>query len=1395
MSDNAVPETRKKPALCDECPAYEQLCVMRGSFDPAARITFVLESPQSVWAQQNALLAGSNGTLLKKLVEALRKRAGVPFPYSVVHAAGAEGKPSAEIIAKCSVLWKQQWSTHHGQQTGPHVIVPFGLLAAKSVGLAGSKIMDIRGRMQQRSIGNRSIYVVPTLSLGALYVKPGLTNVVLEDITRAVHTAYLEKHTPPKSIEELSANYVFPKSLQEVEALCNHIINYYDPEKVPSPWAWPIAVDIETNTLKPFRRDARVLMISFAWEDGKAAAILLNHPANNYYDPAAAWPFVRRVLECPKPKAFHNCLTGDTLVTLPGNKRVKLEKLVKQKYAGKVLTVNEATGALEEKQVINWVNGPVRKWDEWRRVEVRGKGVLRLTEDHEVITVRGRVAARDLQVGDLVYRGSPSLNPAQKALVYGSLAGDASLILQRGSASRAPHVVVSHCKAQEKYARLKAQVLGAFHKNTREYTQTRGFSAATGSEMLTIRSRSDIEFAGVMSKTHRDGKKVMTPEWWAEMNAPALAIWYCDDGTLSGQTRASICVSAIGGEIAAEGLRRMGFPASLWTRPDGHTYLDVKGPLGRGMSPGLRSFWETIAPFVPTSMAYKLPDRFRHLASDAFWTADYLTEAAVDAVTYVGPLLRQPGTTKRNGGYSRKKRRGLRQYCLTVEGNQNFIASGLAVSNCKFDLQFIERVGGVKVHNVCWDTMCAQHWISEDQKGVYGLKALAPSYAPQYEGYEEKLHEALRMGEEVAPTEADVIQEAKELSATTGEETIAESDWLDGAVAAVESADDNEAEPPPNNDRWLAEPAWPEGAPESIKAEYRAARDSWFAHDQAGRGKDRGTALRTWKRLAKKLDLPVPKPVTQKEIAKALSEWEAVSIDTIMPYAAADADVTRLIYKMQWRYLRSKGLEDEASRVMNELYLPGARALGALEFRGAKVNIDLADQYDRELTEVMNAQETIIHNLALRHFRINASKQLAEVLVAMGFPSQGTTSSGQMKTGKDVLLTYQKMMVEALANPGQSAAEKAANQCRLDFIEALLLYRAATKMKQSFLRRIKEYSALDGHIHTTFHLTGTATGRLSSSRLNLQNLPAYMCRVARPNPADPENPIVIHQGFNVKALLVPESDDEVFWNLDIKAAEIRVAAYYSGDQALIDALNQGLDVHTFFLTKIRHPALEGDALSAKYKEYKKLVDEDDADTTKFRGAVKRVVFGTLYGAGPKKIAAQIGNGFPLEEAQAIIAGLFQAFPGLKAYISQTKDEIARTNRTKTVFGRYRRFALAGVSGELRSKAEREGVNFRIQSTSSDLVLSQLCEINDHLHEIEATMRLTVHDSIAGTIKRHRVKDMQAFFDHWLVNRVKERFPWMPVPFLYDLEVGSSYGEKMKYKDWLKAEAAGSEKAA
>jgi DNA polymerase-1 len=263
-------------------------------------------------------------------------------------------------------------------------------------------------------------------------------------------------------------------------------------------------------------------------------------------------------------------------------------------------------------------------------------------------------------------------------------------------------------------------------------------------------------------------------------------------------------------------------------------------------------------------------------------------------------------------------------------------------------------------------------------------------------------------------------------------------------------------------------------------------------------------------------------------------------------------------------------------------------------------------------------------------------------------------------------------------------------------------------------------------------------------------------------------------GVNIKKIFIPDDpEEELIFNVDWKGAEIRVFTAYAPDKALIDALNSGLDVHSWFTQEI---------FGIPYEEVEAKKDIDD-EMSKTRTTVKRVVFGILYGAMARKIAETAG--ISEEAAQAVIDKLFLRFPSLVNYMDEVVAQIKNKGFVETLFGRRRRFPLQTVNGFFRGQAERRGKNMKIQSTSSDIVVAQLVEIFENIGQLGGRCCITVHDSIVGTIKKKHLGEAQAFFDYYCVKRVREKFPWLPVDFAHDVSVGPNYGETIALADYIK----------
>jgi DNA polymerase-1 len=351
------------------------------------------------------------------------------------------------------------------------------------------------------------------------------------------------------------------------------------------------------------------------------------------------------------------------------------------------------------------------------------------------------------------------------------------------------------------------------------------------------------------------------------------------------------------------------------------------------------------------------------------------------------------------------------------------------------------------------------------------------------------------------------------------------------------------------------------------------------------------------------------------------------------------------------------------------------------------------------------------------------------------------------------------------------------------FASKKLIYAKAFKAKNTFCKNVDELSALDGFLHTNYNQHGTSTGRLSGSDENMQNIPKKLA------------------GVNIKKVFVTDDDTYLFVNADAKGAEVRILTAYCQDTALIASLNDGQDTHCFIASKIIELVRQSpndtavlasmnldnaypltyedfskrDKLKESNKKYGEMLD-------KFRTAVKRVVFGILYGAGPTKIAETIGISF--EQAKELIDMLFKMFPSIKTYMAQTRWELRTFGFVETFFGRRRRFSVEGAPPYLMGKAERQTVNFKIQSTSSDIVMGRLVAMEKPLEDLGGRILLTVHDSIGFQIPKKYARQLPDFIYTYLEKGAAKQHPWLPVAFKWDYEVGPSYGELRSLETYL-----------
>ncbi len=689
--------------------------------------------------------------------------------------------------------------------------------------------------------------------------------------------------------------------------------------------------------------------------------------------------------------------------------------------------------------------------------------------------------------------------------------------------------------------------------------------------------------------------------------------------------------------------------------------------------------------------------------------------------------------------------------------------------NAKFDLKFIELRYGIEVMAVTWDTLLGEHLLDEDKKGNYGLKDLTANFMPHYTGYEDKLHDMLEAGEGSKVEEAQ--KEIDDLAPVIAPEHagfLEELREYKNALIQYEKDVQENQQKQREYDLAFDDYAFQKSHLNGLIAAWEIEVQDW---PKGQRGKPKKPT-----RWFTKPEKPVvvkepkkpkdPRSKKEQEISRDAG-FETIPLHDLQVYGAVDADVTR-----QLSIIQSRRIKKEQSRViplMRTHAIPASRSLGRMEYYGTRVDQAYIDVLEEALAEVEERTSHELYQMAGhmaptgKPMNLNGSQMLAGVIYNWGWTHpDGTrmpplecvdfTKKGQAQVSEKVLRKYLAYEDEDKTIPTREAV----------FIEQLLKYRKASKARNTFLANIRALSKRDGFLHTKFHLNGTGTGRTSSSDCNMQNIPKWLA------------------GWNIKKLFIPDDDSYLFVNVDYKGAEVRVFTAYAHDKALIQALNDGLDMHSFFASKVFN------------KDYELYANRDNAQMIpdaalrkqldSQRSQIKRVVFGILYGAGPEKIAETIG--ISEEYAGQLIDLLYKMFPEIELYKSRVEREVDYQKYVETHFGRRRRFPLAHISRH-RGRACRQARNFKIQSTSSDIVIGQLIEMDEPLRrDIGGRLLLTVHDSIVFQWPKKYIHQLEDFVVEYAENRVKTKYPWLPVPFKADIEVGHNYGECMSIPKYL-----------
>lgn len=439
--------------------------------------------------------------------------------------------------------------------------------------------------------------------------------------------------------------------------------------------------------------------------------------------------------------------------------------------------------------------------------------------------------------------------------------------------------------------------------------------------------------------------------------------------------------------------------------------------------------------------------------------------------------------------------------------------------------------------------------------------------------------------------------------------------------------------------------------------------------------------------------------------------------DEALDYAAEDADYTLRL----WRMLKPRLASEAKSSVYERLERPLIAVIAAMEGEGIKVNRQALASMSGQFATRMAELETLIHGLAGESFNIGSPKQLGEILFdKMGLRGGKKSKTGAWSTSADVL--------DDLVAEGVEIAEK------------ILEWRQISKLKSTYADALVESIHPDsGRVHTSFSMVGASTGRLSSSDPNLQNIP-----------------IRTPEGRQIRTAFVPEPGS-VLISADYSQIELRLVAHVAGEDSMIRAFQEGMDIHAQTASEVFGVPL-------------------DAMTPETRRRAKAINFGIIYGISGFGLARQLA--IPQGEARDYIRAYFERFPGIRGYMDDMKLKAREDGFVETLFGR--RLYITGITASnpaQRGFAERQAINAPIQGTAADIIKLAMVQMPKTLAEAKspARMLLQVHDELVFECPEEAAGDAVT-----LIRRVMEEAASpvlnLSVPLIAEANIGASWDE-------------------
>ena len=447
--------------------------------------------------------------------------------------------------------------------------------------------------------------------------------------------------------------------------------------------------------------------------------------------------------------------------------------------------------------------------------------------------------------------------------------------------------------------------------------------------------------------------------------------------------------------------------------------------------------------------------------------------------------------------------------------------------------------------------------------------------------------------------------------------------------------------------------------------------------------------------------------------AKQLT-FNQIDLNEASPYAAEDADVTLRLHNEIWSRLEK---HDELKALLLDVEVPLASVLSRMEQLGVFIDSQKLNQQSQDLATRIKELEASVHDAAGETFNLGSTKQLQQILFEkLELPIIKKTPKGAPSTSEEVL---QELALE------------------YPIPKMIMEYRGLTKLKNTYTDKLpKMINHRTGRVHTSYHQAVTATGRLSSTDPNLQNIP-----------------IRTEEGRRVRQAFVPRDGFKIV-AADYSQIELRIMAHLSKDKGLLDAFSEGKDIHRATAAEVFDTPL----------------DDVTADQ---RRSAKAINFGLIYGMSAFGLSRQLN--IPRNDAQSYMDLYFERYPGVLRYMDETREHAKEKGYVETVFGR--RLYLPDIkasNGARRKGAERAAINAPMQGTAADIIKLAMLKVDEWIQKEagdDVYMMMQVHDELVFEIRESVVDEMKA-----KIVTLMEQAATLSVPLQVEAGVGENWDE-------------------